>query len=498
MLDFSSLKYHLEHSASLKLLRSDNLPLAVAFFYLSFKQKAQVSIPASRLQSELDVFLSHLNSQVESPFTGSPSYYLQQWADEDHRFLRKFYALDCDEPVFELTYETERVLEWLLSLEKKGFVGTESRFLWIIESLRNLAHETNQDPQERISELKRRREALDREIAHIEGQGEFRSLDSTQIRERFGLIRDEARRLVTDFRLVESNFREIAGAIKAKQLEADINKGDVLGYALDSAESLDESDQGKSFQSFWEFLRSDSMQEELNMLIEKTLKIHEVDQIAGHQEQDVLPLKKLKSNLLSAAQRVLESNRLFTDQLRRLLQEQSLAEHRLVKELIREIKVLCLEKPPWGKKDFVALEGRLRVNLPLDRPLFRPRQNIEINNLDLSQLNSDQTLDLDSLGELLSTYSVDPELLRKRIRTLLQNQSMVSLAQILKDYPPTQGLAEVVTYLSLAWEDEHATCLPDESELVEVVDMNWASKIRIPKVLFIRPTKPPQQRDILQ
>lgn len=43
-----------------------------------------------------------------------------------------------DEPLFDLTPATEKVIEWIASFEQKQFVGTESRLLTIFRLLRRL------------------------------------------------------------------------------------------------------------------------------------------------------------------------------------------------------------------------------------------------------------------------------------------------------------------------------------------------------------------------
>ena len=59
-------------------------------------------------------------------------------------FIRKYFELNQDEPMTELTADTERAIEWMQSLEKKEFVGTQSHdFLSIYDNIRKIADQNN-------------------------------------------------------------------------------------------------------------------------------------------------------------------------------------------------------------------------------------------------------------------------------------------------------------------------------------------------------------------
>jgi len=173
---YDAVKARLESSSSIRLLRSDNAALAISFFLCAFKAKNHQILPESQLVSELTVFLDEIRERFGDSYERTATEYLNYWCEEKQRFLRKYYGLEHDEPVLELTYDTERVLEWVLSLEKRDFVGTESRFLLIIEALRKLVYETSIDPEKRLAELKRQRDSIDVEIREIESGTELKIL----------------------------------------------------------------------------------------------------------------------------------------------------------------------------------------------------------------------------------------------------------------------------------------------------------------------------------
>ncbi|MBK8393688.1 MAG: DUF3375 family protein [Leptospiraceae bacterium] len=61
--------------------------------------------------------------------------------------------------------------------------------------------------------------------------------------------------------------------IREKAILSDSNRGNLLNQIFEKENFLYESDQGKSFQAFLEFLISEEKKEELNQLIETMLSI---------------------------------------------------------------------------------------------------------------------------------------------------------------------------------------------------------------------------------
>ena len=113
----------------------------------------------------------------------------------------------------ELTADTERALEWIQGLERREFVGTQSRFLSIYENMKRIADQTEDDPGSRLSFLKEQRKKLDDEIKEIQATGMVNRMDATQVRERFLNLIEDSRRLISEFRLVEDIFKDLTRKI---------------------------------------------------------------------------------------------------------------------------------------------------------------------------------------------------------------------------------------------------------------------------------------------
>ena len=161
--------------------------------------------------------------------------------------------------------QPEKAYAWVTGLSVRPFVGTESRLHIVVELLRQIIHGAETDPQARLAELHRRRDVIDREIAEVEA-GNLAVLGTTALRDRYQQFAATARDLLSDFREVEENFRGLDRAARERIAAWDGGKGDLLGELVSSRSDIDGSDQGRSFQAFYDFLLSETRQDELTDL----------------------------------------------------------------------------------------------------------------------------------------------------------------------------------------------------------------------------------------
>ncbi len=77
-----------------------------------------MQIPYAELKELLVQFLDNLNDHSKQEYALSPQQFLDLWSNDQHEFIRKYFELNQDEPMTELTADTERALEWVQSLEK--------------------------------------------------------------------------------------------------------------------------------------------------------------------------------------------------------------------------------------------------------------------------------------------------------------------------------------------------------------------------------------------
>jgi Protein of unknown function (DUF3375)/Uncharacterized protein conserved in bacteria N-term (DUF3322) len=110
---------------------------------------------------------------------------------------------------------------------------------------------------------------MDAEIARAE-QGDFVRLDPVGQRDRYQQFSHTARELLADFRQVEENFRRLDRNLRKQIAGWTGSKGALLDTAVGSRNSIAESDQGRNFQPFYDFLLSHDRQAELSDLLERS------------------------------------------------------------------------------------------------------------------------------------------------------------------------------------------------------------------------------------
>ncbi len=275
-LEFATLETLQKSHPAWRLLLADNAPLVASFLHRVFVLPNVRGLSRSGLVSLLEDTLYELRREKGSDaYPRDAGSYLESWAQESQGWLRKYYPVGADEPHYDLTPSTEKALTWLESLTQRNFVGTESRLLTVFELLRQLVHGSGTDPEARLRDLERRRTALDREMEAVK-TGQAPVFDEAAIRDRFQQVASTARELLSDFREVEQNFRQLDRETREKIALWSGAKGELLGKILGERDAIADSDQGRSFQAFWDFLMDPTRQEELGSLWEAVFSLPSV------------------------------------------------------------------------------------------------------------------------------------------------------------------------------------------------------------------------------
>jgi Protein of unknown function (DUF3375) len=462
-LDFDTLQTLRERHPAWKLLRYENAPLVGSFLHRRFVQPNQRVIAQSDLVEALEDDLFSLRQRYKDFGSNrSANDYLTDWSSNDRGWLRKFYRDGSDEPHFDLTPGTEKAISWLTSLTDRTFVGTESRLLTLFEILQQLAEGTQTDPAVRMAELLKRREEIEAEIQRVE-RGEIDTLDDRSVKERFQQFVALARELLSDFREVEHNFRSLDRRVRERIALFEGNKGELVGEILGERDEISDSEEGRSFRAFFEFLMSAQRQEVMSERLDAVLQLSPV--------QELLPdrrIRRIHYDWLEAGEHTQRTVALLSSQLRRFLDDQAWIENRRIMTILHDIEAGALavrDDPPIGS--FFEIEQTWAdITLPMERPLFTPKDLIALKDVNLKSLDNENDDDIDVAG-LFKRNIVDVEVLAQRITDRLAENAdgnrQVTLAELCIDYPVHQGLAEIVAYLHLASERFRSTV--DENEI---------------------------------
>ena len=460
------------------LLRSQNVALVMSFLGRVFIDRNVADVPAGELAAELDDELYGLNQRLgEERFPRAAAEYLDEWAAPERGWLRKFYPPGSDEARYDISPALEKALMWVVDLRSREFIGTESRLNTIFDLLRQMVYGAEDDPERRLAELRRRRAEIDEEIARAE-RGEIVRLDGVSQRDRFQQFARTARELLADFRQVEENFRRLDRTLREQIAGWTGSKGALLDDALGSRNSIAESDQGRSFQAFYDFLLSHQRQAELTELLESLRGIEEIGEVDER-------LSHIHFDWIDASERTQVTVRLLSEQLRRFLDDQVWLENRRVFDLLRSIEAKALAVRDV-REPAITMEMEdtgITVGLPMERPLHRRPVEVTLESADVAAGSEE----FDSTA-LVSQMYIDHARLAGSVWEALGPQDQVGLGRVLADAPLQQGLAELIGYLSLAepglavvFDREHreqVSWSPEDEEVERVAD--------VPRVSFTR------------
>ena len=479
-LDYATLDLRNQHPAW-RLLKSDHAPLVASFLHRVFVVPNVRVMGDADLAEALEDELYALRAQLGPEFFPKRAQeYLNDWTGIEKGWLRKFYVQGSDEPQFDLTPSTEKAIAWLVTLTERTFVGTESRLLTLFELLKQMSEGSEPNPVKRLAELQKRRDEIDLEIEQVRS-GDVPMLDDTALKDRFQQFTQMARELLMDFREVEHNFRLLDRRVRERIALWEGAKGALLDQIMVERDAIADSDQGKSFQAFWEFLMSSRRQEELSELLSRVLTLAPIADLKPD-----IRTRRVHYDWLEAGEHTQRTVAQLSQQLRRFLDDKAWLENRRIMDILHgiEAKALMLrEAPPKGDVMDVSATAA-EIELPMERPLFTPalKPVIESVLLEIGESNGDASA-------LYSQMVMDKPRISRHIHRALQAQTQVTLKELTESQPLQQGLAELVTYLELG-SGPFKTVLDEETFEVVVwqnsEDNKETKQARLPRIIFVR------------
>ncbi|MDQ6739236.1 MAG: DUF3375 domain-containing protein, partial [Actinomycetota bacterium] len=479
--DYFSINSLRETHAGWSLLRAQNAPLALTFFMTAFTDPNERNLGRQDLIDVLDdVLFSLRDSLGEDKFPRSAGEYLDDWAEPDKAWLRKFYTDNRDEPVYDLTAATEDVIRWVEALRGRDFVPTQSRLSSIFNLLKTLVHGSETDPEARLAELQRQRDDIDAQMEQIRS-GEIPVMSGPEAVDHFHQLTSQAKDLLADFREVEQNFRKLDRNLREQISMWEGSQGDLLESIFSSQQDISGSLQGRTFQGFWDYLMSPQLRSELRDLLERATRIE-----ALAKQDGVHSITGMQADWLPAVEQTQATVRQLSAQIRRLLDDKVFLENKRIMQLIRSIEssaVAVRAKPPSGP--FAELPGHdVPVALPFERPLYEPSRQVSIN--DAVAVAED--LDVDA-NALFDQFHVDAHRLETNIDAVLADAAQATLADITDAFPLSQGLAELVTYFQLATASAWATITSDKSQTLSwTLPDGSLREATVDQIIFVRPS----------
>ncbi len=480
-MDYFAINLLRENHAGWSLLRAQNAPLALAFFMTAFTDPNQRNLGRQDVIDVLDDVLFILRDSLgQDKFPRSASEYLDDWAEPDKAWLRKFYADNRDEPVYDLTASTEDVIRWVESLRGRDFVPTQSRLSSIFNLLKTLVQGSETDPEARLAELQRQRDGIDAQMEQIRS-GEIPLMTGPEAVDHFHQLTAQAKDLLSDFREVEANFRKLDRNLREQISRWEGGQGDLLESIFSSQQDISGSLQGRTFQGFWDYLMSPQLRSELHELLERATRIEALSTQKG-----LHSIISMQKDWLPAVEQTQSTVRQLSAQIRRLLDDKVFLEDKRIMALIRNIESGALavrSTPPQGTFGELAAH-EVPVKLPFERPLYEPSRQVALNDA----VGVAEDLEVDAHA-LFDQFYVDPQRLESNIDSVLADAEQATLADVTDAFPLSQGLAELVSYFQLATDSPSAIIDPQGTQTLSwTLPDGSLREATVEKIIFVRPS----------
>ncbi len=486
MADISQILNTLDTSPSISLLRLRNRDMIIEFLIRTFINK-QGSISSENIHSQLADLLEgqrfDFDEESEINFFDTleekAKKYIQNWTNIG--FLTN-YPDEHGEVFYELSSNSSKTIDWVASLKKEEFVGTESKFNNILNQLKELVEFTNEDADKRIQLLEEKKLEIEQQIQRIKIGEDVKVFQEYEIVPRFNQLNQSAKELLSDFKEVEDNFKEITKGIYQKHADGSLSKSDILEFTFDALESLKESQQGKSFYAFWSFLLNPDLQNKWESLTKDLYRTLEVKSIPISDNF----LIGMKKHLHSSGQKVYKANDKMAEKLSRIIRENESSKSEATKKIIQEIKKQLVEISKSKNKPDISfeLETDIDIIMPFERKLTK-EQLEEVTYTNRPKIANEDITSSSQLGRLFSQSNIDKEMLRKRIKDVLQEKSQTTLFDVVENYGGLEkGLPELFGYIGIVKEFKHFID-PDKTQNI-VFDAEMRKQIKIPEIILTK------------
>jgi len=447
-----NIQFLMDSNPSVQMIRLRNANWVFPFLFQVFKAEELKSvIPEEQLILSLSDALQLMEEKSEDYEEAQIIYgeddiersrkYISTWVQK--RILQDFQ--DNNGVVqYQLSAYTEKVFQWLQSLQTRKHVGTESRFTALFTSLQDIIEHSEDDKAKRIELLKTKRAEIDKEIKAIELGIAPETYSNAQVRERLETFTRTSYELLSDFREVEDHFKQIHRSIVEQHSRLEQQKGAIVGYAFEAYDGLRHSDQGKSFYAFWDFLISRVGQEEWNELSDKLIHVLQDREIAA----DIVFIRNIKSLLWNQGKTVYQANDKMAEKLSRIISEKEITKHRRLRKQIASVKELLFNLIDEEQVSCeLFLEDGPDMKMVMDRRLVTEDKKV-LASLKQPIAGVQHIADPERFGRMFNHVMIDKKKLWQKVVLALQQKETASLKEILELSVPEQGLVEIITFFS--------------------------------------------------
>jgi hypothetical protein len=461
-----------------KLLAADNGPTILGLLQTHLLETER-SLSASILHERIGRDLEELRARGDDlPQTAQA--YIADWLTAG--YLERRFPPGATEEEYQLAAATIGAIRLMSSLLDRRVAATESRLALVLQQLVRLAEETDPNPQTRAAALRAERDRLDRQIEAVE-EGRSPPITEARALERAREIISLSAELVADFHRVRDDFEHLNRGLRERLLDTDAKRGEVLDALFAGVDVIAESEAGRTFSGFWRLLTDVEQSATLDQALDQVLARDFATLLDSMERRFLLRLTRELLQHGGSVHDVLQS---FARSLKHFVQSREYLEQRRLNQILREA-----QSAAFSLKEHVKATEDIGYTLQLTSSRLRSHSQWTLYDPSLNTVDSTMssaepaTIDLEAVGELITQSEIDFRTLKSNIRTTLEDLSMASIAQVLNNFPATQGLGSVVGYVALG--SRHGVRTELRSERVDWIGADERLRsARIPLIYFLK------------
>lgn len=496
--DINQVQSIIQNDSGLTLLTKKNSPFILSFLYKIFKEdENENGVEQNYFIQKLSNYISSFdenftideenleqnnNSTIELDNFDKAFNLTKKWSDPSNRFIYRYYNENNIEMV-DLSTSVDRLFRYLEEIEdlKNMFIGTESKFLEVLDRIKELDQNTVQNPQARINDLQKQKQQIEDEIKKIEETGKVETYSHLQISERVESLNKVSKTLLSDFKQLKDNNHKIFSDLCKRQFETTENRGTILSHILDQTEELQKTPQGESFNAFWHYLSKQSDEDTIRN------KINKIRTRLPNQKIDVEFFNTFENSLYKAGKNILEENRMLSEKLKRIITKKTSSEYQYVSALTKDIKTICVDKTiekPY-KKEILIMDGLPYINNDMARPL----ELIDNNRTAKQKLYAKGDIPEIDVSQLIIDIYVNEAEIKSNLENIYkkakETKSKLTVQKIFDTYEIKYGLAEVLTYLAILFKADWVSIEKNDKEKITYTSYEDKNNISllIPKVV---------------
>ncbi|HIU84444.1 MAG TPA: DUF3375 domain-containing protein [Candidatus Aphodousia gallistercoris] len=462
------------------LLASDTAPETVACLQLLLFEAGE-RLPLSVFVDRLKLFLNELS--VESIDNQQVQAKVNQWRVSGFIAIR-YSAGQKDDPWVELTAAAHEAISFIASQGGNRTSPTESRLELLIHSIKKLVMDTDLNAKDRIARLKKEKERINEQIKQIKA-GRLEVANDTEIKAQVYDLMEMLENLNGDFYRIRDRFRELSMKLHEDIMRNEGSVGGILGNFFTGYDAIANSDEGKTFNAFYDFLNSAEEMAQIDDSIDALQERSFWMQLTDRERRNVLNMRR---NLNDRARETQAVMRLLAGSLKHLVQSSDYKQNRRMRELLADAKREALaarETFSYSSAVFELPQSTASIASSAALDLYDPETEATPEAMQMAQADM---VDLQALARRVEAADINFPRLKRQLKDVLSHREVASIADVLGQYPAEQGLASVVGLMSLAVRFG-AEIAPDRTEAVAWKD-RFGTEVRahLPMLLFTQET----------